>query len=110
MEVLLKCPFCGGEASPMHVISDSWSVNRFEIYCHVCWARSGVYRKLKEAIAAWNRRTPMTKDLICPDCGAIAEFYHGKITDCWYIKCPHCGRCRMGRLKSIAIKNWEALK
>jgi len=47
--VLKPCPFCGGQAVAR------WEEERF-VECRECGAASGFYKRMDEAIFAWNRR------------------------------------------------------
>lgn len=58
MPDLLSCPFCGGEA---HIDGTSWRPTDGAEVAWVTCKRCDAYGPtlpLKEAIAAWNRRTP----------------------------------------------------
>ena len=54
MAIKLKiesCPFCGGSASIVSYMGDSYAV-----VCDYCFARTGKYRDIEKAVSAWNRR------------------------------------------------------
>lgn len=55
---LKPCPFCGGEA---HIDGTTWRPSDGEevawVVCKLCNAYGPTF-PVKEAIAAWNRRTP----------------------------------------------------
>ena len=57
-EALLKCPFCGGKA----VLCDASESGRFLAFVTCdndnCAVVTNGYEQAKDAIAAWNRRTP----------------------------------------------------
>ena len=50
-EELLRCPFCSGEAGITHP-----GGHEFSVYCYECFAETGTYETIDDAIAAWNRR------------------------------------------------------
>lgn len=52
MEELLRCPFCGGEAT----IGDGENGRNYWVLCDKCHAETDFYCTKQEAIAAWNRR------------------------------------------------------
>lgn len=61
MGKLLKCPFCGGEATLKRDQKDDfveWSVGCYNRGC-VCSAHTYCYDNKDDAIRDWNTRTPM---------------------------------------------------
>lgn len=51
---LLPCPFCGGGAANLAVLY----VPEIHVWCKKCGAQSEGFATEREAIAAWNKRTP----------------------------------------------------
>jgi len=52
---LLPCAHCGGQP---RIVSPDVAANTYKIYCRGCGS-SLEYPTEKEAIGAWNRRTPV---------------------------------------------------
>ena len=78
-EVLLPCPFCGGEAFESTTLDDTHYV-----MCKAedCWAMAGYLPTKAEAITAWNRRAsqPATETEVLEVVGYIYEV-NGEIED-----------------------------
>lgn len=74
-EVLLGCPFCGGEAALSDAESGSNGLSRAarNPRCKACGADLGYCETSREAIAAWNRRAPDPKVAALVEAGREAE-------------------------------------
>jgi Lar family restriction alleviation protein len=54
MEKLKPCPFCGGEP----FIKQYKDFYLYKVICENCYVETGGWCEKREAINAWNRRTP----------------------------------------------------
>ena len=54
LEILEKCPFCGGE--PELCRDTGKEAPLYFVLCRNCWASVDYYIRPQDAIAAWNRR------------------------------------------------------
>jgi Lar family restriction alleviation protein len=60
-DALAPCPFCGGEAERAHQEAQRGLGKAVYIWCPNCESRTGLaWSGSAEAIAAWNRRAPIT--------------------------------------------------
>lgn len=57
-EELKPCPFCGASVTAQE--TDDGPVRPVSVICGECGASSDIHNTADEAIAAWNRRAPMT--------------------------------------------------
>lgn len=92
-EMLLPCPFCGGEAKEF--TGEDAAPHRWTVECGRCGAHVGSDTRHK-ARAKWNRRAertcrdlnpPSCRDFECSECGESNEFTPGFMPN----YCPNCG-------------------
>ena len=57
MEKLKPCPFCGGETEVFKDMASLFFPEKFNVWCKKCGVHTLEFRKRKEAIKVWNKRT-----------------------------------------------------
>ena len=77
-ELLLCCPFCGGEA---HTTETARYGRRYGVAC-LCGASMRFFDTEAEAIAAWNTRAERT---------CKREKHGRKMDGSWRMRCSECG-------------------
>lgn len=70
MEILKKCPFCGGNAISRQRRPDHIMRGKHFICCEDCKNKTGYYDSEEEAVKAWNKRVDGASNInYCPHCG-----------------------------------------
>lgn len=101
---LLPCPFCGGQAIPMHHCSTDVDDEHCLVMCMDCYGRT-VGETISEAIESWNRRAESKAVAKAPVvhgrwieksdymvCSVCSEEWNFCDNDCYrFDYCPHCG-------------------
>lgn len=80
------CPFCRGTAEPVRMPFVNDEGFGYVVQCNGCWAKTGYYDTVEEAIAAWNSRdnVPMRVD-VPESCDVRISVNHPPF------RCPKCG-------------------
>lgn len=104
MGKLLKCPFCGGEATLKRDQKDDfveWSVGCYNRGC-VCSAHTYCYDNKDDAIRDWNTRTPMANiveklEEMKKDSSQGCEKVNQELCNSYF----DCGLCLIDRIINI---------
>ena len=84
--VLMPCPFCGGANIRIRCAAFLGDQKSYVGTCEGCYSQSQLATSEAEAIAAWNRRTPLARREALEEAAkAVIEFWsklHGD-AECW---------------------------
>lgn len=98
-DIMLSCPFCGGEPQLTFIGNNYSKMRKVEIKCKGCRVimvnvsiKSGSEQLAKWSIEAWNKRVYKHEPNGCKHCGTHEKVWSRKNDD-WY--CKTCGHiCR----------------
>lgn len=110
-QMLLPCPFCGGNA---HLAWYNVSEKQIVAECENPFCLSAVCgaKTAEEAIMRWNRRAAASELKACPFCGGRGELEHFNNGECemYEVRCknPHChAETSMSSKAEDVIKIWN---
>jgi Lar family restriction alleviation protein len=108
---VLPCPLCGGTTILPHTIEGTTC-----FCCIDCGVATNYMKDIRDALNAWNRRTPLkaveigtqkkVDVLSCAFCGNTGTLLH-QIGDITFLFCTECGAVTSGDNARAALAVWN---